>query len=147
MTTHGANTSRWLARASLAAYVASLCVPAYRTDYYGGPQSHFGIEALLLGPIGLFAGHISWIANPVLWQAWRKRTSSSHGLSFALALLAFVIAASFLLGKTVAVGSAGEYAYHATFGFYLWLVSMVLAAAAAWSYSSSEEGGGSENAL
>ncbi len=124
--------SRWLVWLSVLAYAGSLAIPAYQTDYYGSAQDHYGLEALVLGPVGFFAGHFSWIANPLLWCSWFMRTGRNKGLSFVLAFLAFVAGASFLLGKTIAVGSAGEFPYRATVGFYLWLASMASAAIAAF---------------
>jgi len=124
-------------------------MPAYLTGYPDAKsQAHYGVEAFVLGPIGLFAGHASWVANPILWVAWFKRTGSQYGLPFVLALLAGAVAASFLLNKTIAVGSAGEYSYKATYGFYVWLASMCLAAAASWFYPApAEEAHSSQNAL
>jgi len=115
----------------LLAYGVSLALPAYQT---GKAQDHYGLEALLLGPIGFFAGHVSWVANPLLWVSWGKRTSQESGLSFVLAFLALVAATLFLLGTTIAVGSSGEFSYHATAGFYVWLGSMGFAALASLAY-------------
>jgi len=123
--------SLWLFMASMAAYFGSLALPAYQTDYYGQLKTHYGLEALLLGPIGFFAGHFSWIANPLLWVSWAKRHGPDSGLSFVLACLALIAAGLFLVGNKIAEGSAGEFAYHASVGFYVWLGSMAAAAAAA----------------
>jgi hypothetical protein len=129
--THRNALSRWLFWGSLFAYMVSLALPAYQT---GTAQDHYGIEALLLGPIGFFAGHFSWVANPLLWASWAKRTGQKSGLSFLLAFLALVAAALFFFGTTTAVGSSGEFQYHASVGFYVWLGSMVLASIAALVY-------------
>ena len=120
--------SRWLAWASAALYAASLFSPAYYTE----SQAHYGLEALLLGSIGVLDGHFSWFANPLLCASWFKRKAPTYGLSFAFAVPAFGLAVSFLLGEKIAVGSAGEYAYRAGTGYYLWLASIGLAALAAW---------------
>jgi hypothetical protein len=129
--------SRWLFWLSLAAYATSLALPAYRTNYYGVPQNHFGLEAFVLGPVGFFAGHFSWTSNLLLWRSWATRKSHRPGLSFALAVLAFIVAAVFPLGSTIAVGSAGEFPYQVEAGFYAWLVSIALAAIIPLVYSAS----------
>jgi hypothetical protein len=51
-----------------------------------------------------------------------------------LALLAIAAAFMFLLGSTIAVGSAGEFEYHANVGYYLWIASMALAAVSALTF-------------
>lgn len=135
--------SRWLAGASVVAFLVSLALPAYQTNRYGHLHNHSGLEAFILGPIGLFAGHISWAANAVLVLSLAKRTSPHYGLSFVLALLASVLACTFLLGKSIAVGDVGEFPYSASWGFYVWLLSMSLAAAAACTYPQTGESDGS----
>jgi hypothetical protein len=121
--------------ASLLTYLAALALPAYRTGYNDMRQIQHGYEALLFGPLGILVGQISWFANPFLLAAWsaRKRPLRRHAV--ALALIALAIGSSFLLGKTVAHGDAGEIPYKVAIGFYVWLASMVLAAAAALLYT------------
>jgi hypothetical protein len=127
-------------------FSASLFFVAYTTNYDGKPKEHFGLEAFLLGPIGLFAGHYSWIANPLLLFAWARRTDPNWGQSFVLAVVAAAFALSFLLPKTIAVGSAGEYSYAANIGYYLWLLSIALAAIAAALFKSPPSSVSAENA-
>ncbi|WP_162059812.1 hypothetical protein [Undibacterium sp. KW1] len=124
--------SYWSLRASLTAFVACLALPAYTTDYYGKTSVHYGLEAFLLGPVGLFAGHFSWLANLLLWLSWFKHTDETRGQSVVFAVLSLVLACSFLFGKLIAVGSAGEFPYLAATGYYVWLASMVMAAIAAF---------------
>lgn len=112
--------------------VLSLILPAYHVDYYSTPHTYFGWQALLFGPIGLAAGHFSWIANPLLLFAWLSRASGGR-ISFFLALLAFGFAASFLFGHTIAEGSAGMYPYRAGVGYIAWLAGIALAAVVAFS--------------
>lgn len=126
--------SLWLVRASIGAYATSFALPAYTTDYYGRLQVHLGLEAFLLGPIGLFAAHFSWLANLFLWFAWGKRTGSNTGRSLVFAVIALMLALSFLLPERIAVGSAGERPYSAGPGYYLWLCSIALAAVSAHLY-------------
>lgn len=104
----------------------SLLTPAYVQDYYGKSQYVFGFMAFLLGPIGFFAGHFSWIANIFLFLGFIKRKTNidSSNLFFVVAIISGL---TFLLPEKIASGSAGEYEYHAHIGFYLWLFSMVCA--------------------
>lgn len=119
---------------SLALYALSLALPAYVTYEGKTTQEHPGLEALLLGPIGFFDGHFAWLANLFLWGAWVTRSNKGESPSFLLALLALAPAVLFLLGEKIAVGSAGEYSHRASSGYYLWLGSMLAAAAAAFSH-------------
>jgi hypothetical protein len=127
-------SSRWLSWLSIALFVGSLGLPAYQVDYYGKSESHSGLESLLLGPVGFFAGHFSWLANPLLLGSWVKRTGRDSGLAFVLASLALIAASMFTLGNKIAQGGAGEFSYHVDIGFHLWLASMVAAGVAALIY-------------
>ena len=91
------------------------------------PMDHFGLEAFLLGPIGLFAGHFSWLANPFLWISWTKRNVSSRSGAAIWAVVSLLVAISFFLPKTIAVGNSGWYSYQPAMGFYLWIGSMSIA--------------------
>ncbi|MBG9389872.1 hypothetical protein [Caenimonas aquaedulcis] len=124
---------------SVGLYVASLATTAYVTVEGASSQDHFGAEALVLGPIGFFAGHFSWLANPLLWGSWFTRTRQGISPSFPLALIAFIPAILFLVGETVPVGSAGSYKYHVSLGYYLWLSSMAVAAIAGFAYPATSE--------
>ncbi len=128
------NNSRRLFWLSLALFFGSLALPAYRLDYHGRYTSHSGLEALILGPVGFFAGHFSWLANPLLWGSWFKRAGRHSGLAFVLACFALVAAASFTVTDRIAGGSAGEFPYSVGIGFHVWLTSMVAAALAALLY-------------
>lgn len=120
--------SRTLFWASLAVFGISLAVPAYVTGTERSSQAHYGLEALLLGPIGLFAGHFSWLANLLLLGAWTPRDDTLVSSSFAV--MGLLIALTFLFGNTVAVGRAGEYPYRVAIGYFLWITSFVLVTAA-----------------
>lgn len=126
---------RGLLKASVWLYLSSFALPAYVTTSGSTQQAHYGIEAFLLGPIGVFAGHLSWMANVLLWHSWRSHGSGNSMKPFVLALLAAGTASTFLLYPTIAVGSAGEYRFYASVGFYAWLASTVLAAISGWNDS------------
>ena len=136
--TDGKPRNHWLT-ASRITYVLCVLVPAYTTDYYGTVQWHWGLEAFLLGPIGFFAGHFSWAANPLIWFAWKKMKKSNYTAAISGSVIALALASTFLLQKTIAVGSAGEFPYAAHLGYYLWLLSMLLVVVSG--YSSARKGG------
>jgi hypothetical protein len=122
---------------ALLTYLAALALPAYRTGYEEVRQVHYGLEALILGPIGLLYGQVSWFANPFLLAALSARMRSTRRSAVALALIALATGSSFLLGKTVALGSAGETPYQVALGFYVWLVSIGLTCLSALLYTRS----------
>ncbi len=117
--------------ASGALFVACLLLPAYQVSY--NLQTTYGWQAFLFGPAGLMAGHMSWIANPLFLFAWAKCANpASRTTALLLALIALGIAATFLFGKSIAVGSAGMYSYKADIGYFAWLLSIALTAVSAW---------------
>lgn len=117
-----------LLHASRITFYVSLMLPAYMT----GSTYHFGIEALIMGPIGLFGGHFSWLANPILWWVWKAIRSSKFETSPFMSILAFAIAMTFLFSEEIPVGSAGMYNYSTHVGYYLWLTSIGLAFASSF---------------
>lgn len=119
---------RCLLTVSYAAYVVCLAVPAF----YANRDAWLGLYALLLGPIGVPLGYVSWLANPLLWYAWRVRSRGRHVRAIVACAFALPLALSFLLHPTIPVGSAGEYSFQLSFGYFLWLLSMVMALAAAY---------------
>jgi hypothetical protein len=131
----GANwLSDALLAASVVAFFVSLGLPAYRTGYNEMDNAHFGIEALILGPIGLITGQVAWLANPFLWGTWFVRKSALTRQTVAVAVIALLIAGAFPLGNNVAVGSAGETPFRVAPGYFVWLLSMVLTAVSALTY-------------
>ena len=126
-------TSNALFVASLASYVAALSTPAYHTGRMNNWLEHYGLEALLIGPLGLLDGEFSWLANILLWGAWLVRKKPKT-LPVVLAILAIIVAGGFLLGHTVIVGSSGKIPFKVGLGYWLWLASMVLAGASALTY-------------
>lgn len=119
---------------SMLLFFVSLAVPAYVTTEGRNSQDHYGLEALLLGPIGFFAGHFAWVANLFLWASCSKRAQPGISPAYLLALLALPVASLFLLSEKITVGSAGTYEYYTSIGYYLWLASMAVAAGAALMY-------------
>lgn len=111
---------RW---ASYAIFLVSLFLPAYRTD----DITHWGLEAFLLGPIGLITGHFSWMANLLLFFSLAMHSREMRVTSLWCAIGALAFASSFLLKDQIAVGSSGIFVYHASIGFYVWMASMGIA--------------------
>ncbi|MFZ6720304.1 hypothetical protein [Undibacterium sp. Ji49W] len=123
---------RLLAMLSLVLYFICLVTPAYHPVIgYAEAGVYYGWAALLLGPIGLFGGHFSWLANPLLWFSWSKFESKNYNAALGASILAIMMALTFLLNGTIPVGSSGSYKYEVLFGYYLWLGSVVLAGFAA----------------
>src|SRR4051812_12072748 len=54
--------------ASMVSYFISLCVPAFHVA--GSPRSWYGLEALILGVVGLSEGFYCWLANPLILGIW-----------------------------------------------------------------------------
>ena len=126
------NTPRFLATLSLVLYFISLATPAYHSDIgYAEGGDYYGWAALLLGPIGLFAEHFSWLANPLLWFSWMNFHRKFFGSAFVASILAILMTLTFLVNKTIPVGSSGNFKYQVLIGYFLWVGSVVLAALAA----------------
>lgn len=103
-----------------------LVLPAYHA-YEDAP----GVMAFLLGPIGLLDQHFSWFANPLLAAAWIMVWKKKYAPAVTAAVLAMLLAGTFLLADTISVGSSGKYAYTALSGYYVWLGSIAYTAVAA----------------
>ncbi|MCS3467036.1 hypothetical protein M2401_000757 [Pseudomonas sp. JUb42] len=115
----------WVGFLSLGTFALSLAFPAY----YQGDHFFLGRDILLIGWLGALEANFAWFANPIYLLAlglaqWRCRDF------MILAWIAVCVAASFLLCKAVTlkphlgampITSLG-------WGFYLWLLAMVLAA-------------------
>ncbi|WP_152559004.1 hypothetical protein [Ralstonia solanacearum] len=93
---------------------------------YAEAGVYYGWVALLLGPIGLFGGHFSWLANPLLWGSWIALRKGYFDVALAVAVIAIATALTFLVGKTIPVGDSGNYAYEVRFGYYIWLTRETL---------------------
>jgi hypothetical protein len=120
-----------LITASVWLFFLSLALPAYVPQIGAqSPERMFGIFAFFVGPIGLFAGHFSWLANPLLWFAWGRFNKSKELVALGTAIAALMVALGFALTKTVAVGSSGEYPYTLSVGYFVWLASIVSTIAA-----------------
>ena len=107
-------------------YALSLCLPAYRPIIgYAKSDVYYGWAALLLGPIGLFGGHFSWLANPLIWYSWSQYERGRFARAAQVAILGLAVALTFIFTKHIPEGSSGSYPYQIRIGYYVWLTSMV----------------------
>jgi hypothetical protein len=107
-------------------YALSFALPAYRVIGLSSGDVYPGWGAFLLGPIGLFGGHYSWLANPAIWMSWRVLSRSHFSGAALWSAGALLVALSFLLHDTIPVGSSGNFRYSALYGYYVWLASIIL---------------------
>jgi hypothetical protein len=132
--------------AGLLLFPLCLVLPAYHA-YEDTP----GLMAFLLGPMGLFDGHFSWFANPVLAAAWIMYWKKKYAPAVTAAVFAMLLAGTFLFADTIVVGSSGNYPYKVLSGYYLWLGSIAYTAVAAalgvvFGEKSESEGAGIDSA-
>nr|WP_321271499.1 hypothetical protein [uncultured Tolumonas sp.] len=113
------NTEKKLLLVSIKIYLFSLCLPAY----IAREENWYGIFALILGPAGLFAGHFSWLANPLFFIAIKKYNSSDFIACTYYSISALLIALTFTINKTIPIGDVYA-SYKLSYGYYLWLFSM-----------------------
>lgn len=114
---------------SVLLYAASLFQNAVYTDKGDGD----GFPALLMalgGWVGLFAGLLDWLANPLLAAAWASMVSSRTrhaALPLAAASLAFAL--SFLRHDTIMTDEGGTYSTITAYGagYWLWIGSIFTA--------------------
>lgn len=132
MTLRQQRGERALAILSGILYIVCLATPAYHPAIrYAEAGVYYGWAALLLGPIGVFDGHFSWLTNPLLWGSWIALQKNHCGIALTAAIISIAIALTFLAGKTIAVGDSGEFPYEVRFGYYVWLASIALTATVA----------------
>ena len=120
---------RALPALSLMLYGLCLLAPAYKVDGSGSGGAYPGWVTLLLGPIGLLGGHISWLANPALCYSWVMLSRRNYPAASTSASIALVAALTFPFYSTVPVGGSGNFSFSAQYGYYMWLASIVLALA------------------
>jgi hypothetical protein len=88
---------------------------------------------LLLGWLGLLAGVVAWLANPLWIAAWIAFALHRHGVALALSIAALVCALSFLTVDAVMVSEAPTFAKVTSvgIGYWLWIASMAALAGGA----------------
>ncbi len=123
--------STWPLIASWALYGLCLTQSGFDLDS-GDPQWSPGYVLLALGWLAALTGIFAWFANPLLlaalicgvFRAWRATT--------VLAVVALLVALSFLRVDQIVVSEAPTYAKVARLGpgYWLWLASMIVCAGA-----------------
>ena len=126
-----------------ALYLGSLLMPAF--DILGPQENrapYLGIYALALGAVGHTT---SWLANPLLALAWYNLGRGRGFATFLSALVALMLALTFLRGgQQLPGGSAGMYPYQILVGYYVWLGAIFIMAVAGLVNGSS---GGTESSV
>lgn len=109
-------------------FTLCLFLPAYTTgsNWHEWDEWHIGLELLITGPIGLIMWHFSWLANPLLWFAWKDYQNNENNSAQLKFLAAMGLALSFLFYDEVAVGSAGMYSFSVHIGYWIWLGSIAI---------------------
>jgi hypothetical protein len=113
---------------SIFVYVVSLFFEAVK----GWP----GWSAVLLGWLPLLSfcpGNFTWTANPLILAAWLCIFFGSRPLALVLSIASLAVSASFLLCDRVINNEGGVPAPigNRSLGYWLWLISMILAAVSA----------------
>jgi hypothetical protein len=106
-------------------YIISLTLPGFTTPDLAS-NSYTGIYLLIIGPIGLFAGEFSWLANIFYLLALSRVTNPSRITTIVFSVMAVLISLIFAFGKTIAVGSSGMFPYNLSYGYYFWVAAMGL---------------------
>jgi len=114
---------------SVLLYLACLFLPAFDILSPHADRSPYGgLFALLLGAVGHTS---SWLANPLLFFAWFMLGRGRGIATFLVALVAFMLALTFLrAGQQLPGGSEGMYPYRIMVGYYVWLLSIAVTACA-----------------
>ncbi len=114
--------------APLALFVLACCLPALQMAK--GNEVNFGIHALAMGWLGLFAGVFAWYANPlwalgVIFSAFRKRIPA---ILFGVLAIPIALTVFSDIGRELP-GDEGNVTKTAIVrllpGAYLWLASVV----------------------
>ena len=115
---------------SVAAYAACLLGPGVTIPALGG-DAFPGWLLLPLGSVGVFLGYFAWLANPGLWVTWVLLYQKRYGGALKAGLTSLAFGLTFLGHERIPVGSSGSYPFLVAWGYWAWLASIALAAAAA----------------
>ena len=114
-------------------YVLACVTPAVDTWSTNNHEAFdmYGFMMLIAGPLGLFSGHIGWLANPLMFVVAFFLISSRYRCAGILCAVALVLAltAPFTLKMNplpANEGGVGELRLRSLdLGFYLWISSIV----------------------
>jgi hypothetical protein len=126
-------SSRHIFWLSMALFAACLTQDGY---YIAGNNPRAWSPAyglLFLGWLGLSQPVFEWIANPLMILAWFLFRKSKPGWALSFSALAFLFMAAFLLEKRIISDENGRTSAVTGYGlgFWLWLASAAVMAAAA----------------
>lgn len=117
---------------SVLLFVASLTVPAFRTD----TDSQYGIAALVMGPLEFLAAPLlglPWLANPILGVAWLAIATKGKTVGLIGSAVAVGLALLFAINGEIVESEAGGTSpvISLSAGYFLWVFSMLTALAGA----------------
>lgn len=128
-------TKMWRAF-SIGAFVLCLLMPGY----YAEGTNLYGWFLFIFGLFGLPLGEIGWIANMALFMCWSTLTGAPRVVPLVCAIGAIVLALCFAAQDTAWSynWSGKEAEFSLKIGYYTWVISMVLAAIAAFTNKTSK---------
>lgn len=82
-----------------------------------------GLGLLLTG----WVGHISWLANPILFLSWMFFAWEKYTVCLVTSVFALLIALAFLMTDSIVVSTRPDYELVVSYeiGYYFWLCSML----------------------
>lgn len=107
-------------------FVSSLALPAISYNHYGKIEYLSGLVMFLMSPLGIFALNFAGLANVTLLIG-RLLVATKPLVSLALSFISLLLALSLLLYDQIPMGSEGLFKFHVSYGYYVWLGSMVAA--------------------
>ena len=116
---------RMLYRIALALFALSLAMPAFSSGHVCTKTTWvWGWLAFLLGPMGILAAQVGWLANPLMLLAALLRKQKS--LAVIIAGLAVIDIAATGFSLTSLPSDAGsDLVCHFGPGYYFWLASSI----------------------
>jgi hypothetical protein len=116
---------RWIILvASVALFLVCLTLDGFYIDRPGASAAQAASELLVTGWLGLLAGIIAWLANPLLLAGWVLFALRQDGIALGLGLAALFCALSFLSVETVLDSDAGYFkVIEYGLGYWLWVAS------------------------
>lgn len=107
-------------------FISSLALPAIEYNPNGKIEYLNGLVMFMMSPLGIFALNFAGLANISLFFG-RLLASTKPLVSVTLSLISLLLALSLLLYDQMPMGSAGSYKFHVSYGYYVWLGSMLAA--------------------
>ncbi len=105
-------------------FLVSMFLPAFT---FGENNIYVGYGALMIGPLGILAGCITWLANPLLFYSWELFSRKNYNKGFILSISSLVVALTLLLQETLPEGSSSPASsFTIGSGYYIWVMSILL---------------------